>query len=81
MPLHKSNTRIGFAQKSRLYKAVPGQMTNVVPDCGRGGGRNSHQGGHGAGCSGCGRGRNNARKMYATNVDITDPHRNFTSAE
>ena len=37
--------------------------------------------GGGSGCDSRGRGRGNERRIYANNVDITDPHRNFTSEE
>jgi hypothetical protein len=37
--------------------------------------RSGQRGGRG------GRGCGNPRRTYANNVDITDPHRNFTSAE
>ncbi len=46
---------------------------------GRIGQRNGCSGGQGR--DGRGRGRGNERKSYANNVDITDPHRNFTSDE
>ena len=46
---------------------------------GRIGQRNGRNGGRGR--DGRGRGRGNERKSYANNVDITDPHRNFTSDE
>ena len=49
----------------------------------RQGGRSGQRGGRGdgRGRDGGGRGRNNERRTYANNVDITDPHRNFTSDE
>ena len=49
----------------------------------RQGGRTGQRGGRGdgRGRDGRGRGRNNERRTYANNVDITDPHRNFTSDE
>ena len=55
-----------------------------------GGRGRSRQGGHsgqrggrgdGRGRDGHGRGRNNELRTYANNVDITDPHRNFSSEE
>ncbi|KAI2511242.1 hypothetical protein MHU86_3208 [Fragilaria crotonensis] len=49
----------------------------------QGGGRSGQRGGrsNGRGRDGRGRGRGNERRTYANNVDITDPHRNFTSDE
>ena len=49
----------------------------------RGDGRFGQRGGRGGGRGrdGRGRGRGNERRSYANNVDITDPHRNFTSDE
>ena len=49
----------------------------------RQGGRSGQRGGRGdgRGRDGRGRGRNNERRTYANNVDITDPHRKFTSDE
>ena len=49
----------------------------------QGGGRYGQRGGRGGGRGrdGRGRGRNSDRRTYANNVDITDPHRNFTSEE
>ncbi|KAI2509502.1 hypothetical protein MHU86_4879 [Fragilaria crotonensis] len=49
----------------------------------QGGGSSGQRGGrsNGRGRDGCGRGRGNERRSYANNVDITDPHRNFTSDE
>ena len=49
----------------------------------RQGGRSSQRGGRGdgRGRDGRGRGRNNDRRTYANNVDITDPHRSFSSEE
>ncbi len=51
--------------------------------CGKarqGSGRIGQRSGHSSrrGRDGRGRGRGNKRKSYANNVDITDPHRNFT---
>jgi hypothetical protein len=43
---------------------------------GQRGGRSS-----GRGREGRGRGRGNERRSYSNNVDVTDPHRNFTSDE
>ena len=45
-----------------------------------GGGRSGQRGGRGNG-RGRGRGRGNPRRTYANNVDIIDPHRNYTSTE
>jgi hypothetical protein len=42
-------------------------------------GQRSGRGGRGR--DGRGRGRGNARRTFANNVDITDPHRNFSSEE
>ena len=49
----------------------------------QGGGRSGQHGGRssGRGRDGRGHGRGNERKTYANNVDMTDPHRNFTSEE
>jgi len=49
----------------------------------RGDGRFGQRGGRssGRGREGRGRGRGNERRSYANNVDVTDPHRNFTSDE
>ena len=51
----------------------------------RGGRGRARQGGRSGQCGGRGDGRgrrrNNERRTYANNVDITDPHRNFTSDE
>jgi hypothetical protein len=46
---------------------------------GRGGQRTGRGGGRGR--DGRGRGRSSERKTYANNVDITDPHRNFSADE
>ena len=47
------------------------------------GGRSGQRGGRGTGRGRSGRGRGNGRatRTYINNVDFTDPHRNFTSAE
>jgi hypothetical protein len=48
----------------------------------QGGGRSGQRTGRGGGQGRGGRrGRGNERRTYANNVDITDPHRNFTSDE
>jgi hypothetical protein len=47
----------------------------------QGGGRSGQRTGRGGGQGRGGRGRSNERCTYANNVDITDPHRNFTSDE
>ena len=49
----------------------------------RGGGRSGQRSGRGSGRGrdGRGRGRGTERRTYANNVDISDPHRNFTSEE
>ena len=51
----------------------------------RQGGRSGQRGGRGDGRGrdgrGRGRGRSNDRRTYANNVDITDPHQNFSSEE
>ena len=44
-------------------------------------GSDDTRGGRGSGRGRGGRGRGTPRRTYANNVDITDPHRNFTSAE
>ena len=48
----------------------------------QGDGRSGQRSGRGGrGRDGRGRGRGNARRTFANNVDITDPHRNFSSEE
>ena len=46
-----------------------------------GGGNSSQRGSRGSSRGRGGHGRGSPRRTYANNVDITDPHRNFTSAE
>ena len=48
---------------------------------GRGGQQRGGRGSYDRGRDGRGRGRGNERRTYANNVDITDPHRNFTAEE
>ena len=70
------------ANGRRRYVSATGSNGDRGAGCGRGqGGRSrSQRGGRG---TGRGRGRTNGRatRAYINNVDITDPHRNFTSAE
>ena len=63
-----------------------GTGTNVDPSAmgsndQRGGRGRARQGGRSDQRGARGRGRNNERRTYANNVDITDPHWNFTSDE
>ena len=48
---------------------------------GRSGQRGGRGAGRGRGGRGRGRGNDRATRTYINNVDVTDPHRNFTSAE
>jgi hypothetical protein len=62
----------GGGSRGRRYVSAPGSDDTRG---GRGRTGSGHSGQRG------GRGRGNPRRTYANNVDITDPHRNFTSAE
>ncbi|KAI2500889.1 hypothetical protein MHU86_13609 [Fragilaria crotonensis] len=57
-------------------------MVALVNRARQGDGRSGQRSGRGGrGRDGRGRGRGNARRTFANNVDITDPHRNFSSEE
>ncbi len=73
------------AGNKRQYVSALGsndQRGGRVRAC-RGDGRFGQRGGRDSerGREGRGRGRGNERRSYANNVDVTDPHRNFTSDE
>jgi hypothetical protein len=70
-------------------QAAGGQRQNVSATGSNGdrgglgrGGRSGQRSDRSTGCSHGGRGQNNGRTFaYINNVDVTDPHRNFTAAE
>ena len=69
--------RHGGGGHGRRYVSATGSDDTRGGRGRNGGGRSDQRGGRGCG----GRGRGSSRRTYVNNVDITDPHRNCTSAE
>ena len=71
----------GGGGRGRRYVSATGPDDTRGGRGRNGGCRSGQRGGRGAGRGRGGRGRGNPRRTYANNVDISDPHRNFTCAE